>query len=179
MGQLRLRHCCHQQHSTASHTLHVAFALVVVVCLGRKYCCVHTGAAEVVDLVEDQPGEAAGPSQQPKGQLKQLQAASPGSDAPQADSQSHDDDDGIHQVGQLNGQAKSPSNKRGMSTRTTQAQPAAAQRQASRQPNGIVQAGDAAAAKNDAGHGNDRYKPTESKVERRSKSGLVVEMEEI
>ncbi|KAA6419983.1 MAG: DNA repair complementing XP-C cells-like [Trebouxia sp. A1-2] len=138
-----------------------------------------SGAAEVVDLVEDQPGEAAGPSQQPKGQLKQLQAASPGSDAPQADSQSHDDDDGIHQVGQLNGQAKSPSNKRGMSTRTTQAQPAAAQRQASRQPNGIVQAGDAAAAKNDAGHGNDRYKPTESKVERRSKSGLVVEMEEI
>ncbi len=154
----------------------------MVVYLGLKYCCVQTGAAEVVDLVEDQTGEAAGPSQQPKGQLKQPQAASPAPDAPQADSQSHDDD-GIHQAGQLNGQAKLPSNKRGMSTRTTQAQPAAARRQASRQPNGNVQAGDAPAAKNDAdhdaGHGNDHYEPTESKVERRSKSGLVVEMEEI
>jgi hypothetical protein len=160
--------------------------LFVIVCLGRKYCYVLTGAAEVVDLVEDQPGEAAGPSQQPKGQLKQPQAASLASEAPQADSQSHDDDDdGIQQAGQLNGQAKLPSNKTGMSTRTTQAQPAAARRQASRQPNDKAQAGDAPAAENDAesdhdvGHGNDRYEPTENKVERRSKSGLVVEMEEI
>ncbi|KAL0052801.1 hypothetical protein WJX82_007986 [Trebouxia sp. C0006] len=143
-----------------------------------------SGASEVVDLVEDQPGEAAGPSQQPKGQLKQPQTASAASDAPHNDSQSHDDDD-IHQAGQLNGQAKLPSRKRGISTRKTQAQPAAARRQANRQPNGKAQAGNAPATENDAesdhdvGHGNDRYEPTENKVERRSKSGLVVEMEEI
>ena len=156
-----------------------------LVCLGLKYCCVPTGAAEVVDLVEDQPGESAGPLQQPKGQLKQPQAASPASGAPQADSQSHDDNDGIHQAGQLNGQATLPSNKRGMAARKIHAQSAAARRQASRQPNGKAQAGDAPAAKYDAesdpdvGHGNHRYEPTENKVERRSKSGLVVEMEEI
>lgn len=155
----------------------------MIVCLGRKYCYVLTGAAEVVDLVEDQPGESAGPSQQPKGQLKQPQAASPAPDAPKADSQSHVND-GIHQAGQLNGQAKLHSNKRGISTRTTQAHPAGARRQASRQPNSNAQAGDAPAAENDAdrcdaGHGNDHYEQTESKVERRSKSGLVVEMEEI
>ncbi|KAL0038560.1 hypothetical protein WJX77_010735 [Trebouxia sp. C0004] len=91
-----------------------------------------SGAVEVVDLVEDQPGESAGPPQQPKGQLKQPQAASPASDAPKADSQLHDDD----QAGQPDGQAKLSSNKRGISTRTTQAQPAAAPREASRQPNG-------------------------------------------
>ena len=84
----------------------------------------------------------------------------------------------------MNGHAKLPSNKRGTTTRTSLAQPAAARRQASRQPNGNGQAGDAPAAKqddadHDAGHGNDHYEPTETKVERRSKSGLVVEMEEI
>lgn len=152
------------------------------VCLNLKYYCVRTGAVEVVDLVEDQPGEAAGPSQQPKGQVKQPQAASPASHASQADAQSHDGD-GTLQAGQLNGQATMPSNKRGMSMRTTQAQPAAARRQASTQVHGHVQAGDAPAARNvadhDADHGNDHYEPTENKVERRSKSGLVVEMEEI
>lgn len=168
---------------TCAH-VHAAIALFVVVCLSLKFCCVQTGASEVVDLVEDQPGEAAGPSQQPKGQLKQPQTASAASDAPHNDSQSHDDDD-IHQAGQLNGQAKLPSRKRGISTRKTQAQPAAARRQANRQPNGKAQAGNAPATENDAesdhdvGHGNDRYEPTENKVERRSKSGLVVEMEEI
>ena len=156
----------------------------MVVCLGLKFCCVQTGASEIVDLIEDQPGEAAGPLQQPKGQLKQPQSASAASDAPNDDSQSHNDD-GIHQAGQLNGRAKLPSNKRGKSTGTDQAQPAAARRQASRQPNGKAQAGDAPAAKyntesdHDVGHGNDCYEPTENKVERRSKSGLVVEMEEI